>query len=409
MHVSLDSALGRQRRLNQIGETINSIATPAAAFSLRSLTGGDPLAVRVRRESDNFEKDFTVSGIASGALENFCDEATPARNRTGGAKYSSFSASGVTGFSASTSNAAACGYDIFGASGTAVQVSFDIVLNSGSVSVKLRPEFETGSDVSNSESISSSGSKSFTLTSTAEFKALQFIAASADFVVSNFLVNVPYNHSAFVHTWFDQSGNDRHSIQDTDARQPIIVESGTFQNGLKFTHADTTNGKRLSFDRDTSQLGTEFAFVWVGTYSGSSSTPKNILGASRLVQGFNSGSMGLVVRPSVENFRFRNENSSTTNQQIVSTQTMSADTLGVVFANYDDDAVTISLNGTANTATFSSTVLNSTKNFHIMSVTPYATANSPEGICREALVYDTNQVNNRTSIETNIINHYSIS
>lgn len=296
MQLSLKSALGRQRRLNQVGETINSIATPAAAFSLRSLTGGDPLSVRVRRDTgggagDDDERDFTVSEVASGAL--------------------------------------------------------------------------------------------------------------LDFVGSG--------NNGFVHTWFDQSGNDRHAVQDTDPRQPIIVESGTFQNGLKFTHADTTNGKRLSFDRDTSQLGTEFAFVWVGTYSGSSSTPKNLLGASRLVQGFNSGSMGLVVRPSVENFRFRNEKSSTTHQQIVSTQTMSADTLGVVFANYDDDAVTISLNGTANTATFSSTVLNSTKNFHIMSVTPYATANSPEGICREALVYDTNQVNNRTSIETNIINHYSIS
>ena len=71
MHVSLDSALGRQRRLNQVGETITSIAAPTAAYSLRSLTGGDPLAVRVRRSSDNSEQDFTVSGINSGALVAF--------------------------------------------------------------------------------------------------------------------------------------------------------------------------------------------------------------------------------------------------------------------------------------------------------------------------------------------------
>jgi len=69
MHISLDSELGQQRRLNQIGETINSIATPAAAYSLRSLTGGDPLAVRVRRDTD--EQDFTVSEINSGALVAF--------------------------------------------------------------------------------------------------------------------------------------------------------------------------------------------------------------------------------------------------------------------------------------------------------------------------------------------------
>ena len=76
MHISLDSALGRQRRLNQIGETISSIATPAAAYSLRSLTGGDPLAVRVRRDTgggagDDDEQDFTVSEINSGALVAF--------------------------------------------------------------------------------------------------------------------------------------------------------------------------------------------------------------------------------------------------------------------------------------------------------------------------------------------------
>ena len=63
MHTSLDSAIGQQRRLNQVGETINSIAAPAAAYSLRSLTGGDPKVVRVRRESDNTERDFTASGV----------------------------------------------------------------------------------------------------------------------------------------------------------------------------------------------------------------------------------------------------------------------------------------------------------------------------------------------------------
>ena len=76
MHISLDSALGRQRRLNQVGETISSIASLAAAYSLRSLTGGDPRVVRVRRDTggaagDNDEEDFTVSEIDSGALVAF--------------------------------------------------------------------------------------------------------------------------------------------------------------------------------------------------------------------------------------------------------------------------------------------------------------------------------------------------
>jgi len=72
MHISLDSALGQQRRLNQVGESITQIAPdPAAAYSLRSLTGGDPKVVRVRRESDNHEQDFTASEVSSGALVDF--------------------------------------------------------------------------------------------------------------------------------------------------------------------------------------------------------------------------------------------------------------------------------------------------------------------------------------------------
>jgi hypothetical protein len=72
MHVSLDSALGRQRRLNQVGESITQIAPdPAAAYSLRSLTGSDPKVVRVRRGSDNDERDFTASEVSSGALTSY--------------------------------------------------------------------------------------------------------------------------------------------------------------------------------------------------------------------------------------------------------------------------------------------------------------------------------------------------
>ena len=72
MHVSLDSVLGRQRRLNQVGESITQIAPdPAAAYSLRSLTGSDPKVVRVRRGSDNDERDFTASEVSSGALTSY--------------------------------------------------------------------------------------------------------------------------------------------------------------------------------------------------------------------------------------------------------------------------------------------------------------------------------------------------
>jgi len=75
MHISLDSALGRQRRLNSVGESVFQIAPDAAAgYSLRSLTGGDPSVVRVRRESDNGERDFRSSEINSGEMVNWVNQ-----------------------------------------------------------------------------------------------------------------------------------------------------------------------------------------------------------------------------------------------------------------------------------------------------------------------------------------------
>ena len=72
MHVSLDSALGRQRRLNSVGESVLQIApSAAAAYSLRSLTGGDPDVVRVRIGGTTTEETFTASGVSSGALVDF--------------------------------------------------------------------------------------------------------------------------------------------------------------------------------------------------------------------------------------------------------------------------------------------------------------------------------------------------
>jgi hypothetical protein len=72
MHVSLDSALGRQRRLNSVGESVLQIApSAAAAYSLRSLTGGDPEVVRVRIGGTTTEETFTASGVSSGALVDF--------------------------------------------------------------------------------------------------------------------------------------------------------------------------------------------------------------------------------------------------------------------------------------------------------------------------------------------------
>ncbi len=223
--------------------------------------------------------------------------------------------------------------------------------------------------------------------------------------------------NGFVETWYDQSGNGRDSTQTTAARQPIIVESGTFQDGLKFTHTDTTNGKRMYVPRNTSELGTEFALVWVGKITQSESGNRTLLGGIRNVQGYNVGSVGITNIASSQSIRFTNEKTTTSQQNtdiISSSYTINEDF--VAFANYDDDAVTVSVDDTVQTSTFSSTVLTSTADLRIMAGQfasgatggIYRTQESPTGICKEVLVYDTNQSDNRPAIVTNINNKYSL-
>jgi hypothetical protein len=92
MHISLDQAIGRQPRLNRVGQSLLNIGSGAsAAYSLRSLTGDEPKAVRIRRDGDNEERDFTTAEIVNeaAAWTNGLQETTlPADVATSSAAYS---------------------------------------------------------------------------------------------------------------------------------------------------------------------------------------------------------------------------------------------------------------------------------------------------------------------------------
>ena len=237
MHISLDSALGRQRRLNSVGESVLQIApNAAAAYSLRSLTGGDPKVVRVRRDTDNAEQDFTASGISSGALVDFATSGNGVFANTG---YESFTNASASGFTAS--NTGSTGFavsDILdGVNGNAVSVSFDIDITNGSPGLSLRTALNGGSTASNSATYTTSGSKTATLTGNKSYVGIGFTEGDApsNFTVSNFKVL----GNGFVETWYDQSGNSEDAVQETAASQPKIVNAGALvANGLDFDGSD---------------------------------------------------------------------------------------------------------------------------------------------------------------------------
>tara|TARA_S200002703_G_scaffold96403_1_gene83315 strand:- start:477 stop:1406 length:930 start_codon:yes stop_codon:yes gene_type:complete len=65
MHISLDAALQRQPLLSTVGDKLlPTFPGAAAAYSLRALNGDANNVVRVRRSSDDAERDFTAEGVS---------------------------------------------------------------------------------------------------------------------------------------------------------------------------------------------------------------------------------------------------------------------------------------------------------------------------------------------------------
>ena len=119
-----------------------------------------------------------------------------------------------------------------------IVVSFDIVLTgSASPSLTTSNGVNTVQNRSNSETISSSGSFTKTLTCDQNGGTATHIrfADSDDgtFAVTNFRV-VSHTHSAFVHTWYDQAGL-KDASQLTADNQPKIASSGALlADGIEF-------------------------------------------------------------------------------------------------------------------------------------------------------------------------------
>ena len=301
MHTSLDSALGRQRRLNQIGETITSIATPAAAYSLRSLTGGDPEVVNVRRASDNNETKFTVSQINSGALlahVNTPSTVGTAVNCTGSFPYGSFTANGNTGFSASNAggSTAGAGFPYVFADDDVIVVRYTVTnfTNDSGLSPVLRGTNATNTltGVTNSgNAITANGTYTDTLTASGNGTHLLFgDGNTGSYTISDFQI-VSHSGNGFVETWYDQSGNGNHVTQTLDAgKQPKIVNAGSLltQGGKACINFDGSNdflNKATYTQGALSQPNTAFAVAKLDAYTDSNrkvfdgdvSTARNML------------------------------------------------------------------------------------------------------------------------------------
>jgi hypothetical protein len=176
MHSGLGLILNRNKSLFK--GLLDNFSGASAAYSLRRLAKGEGKVVRVRRASDNAEQDFSAAEVADGTLESWVGdyqtELSVARNYTAD-PYESFTNASSSGFTASNSSGTGfAGFDLSGATGDEVEVSFELTIRSGSPQIKLRPAYNSSGSASSGTTYTTSGTKTITLTAIADFGFIAF-------------------------------------------------------------------------------------------------------------------------------------------------------------------------------------------------------------------------------------------
>jgi hypothetical protein len=482
MHVSLDSALGRQRRLNSVGESVLQIApSAAAAYSLRSLTGGDPKVVRVRRASDNHEQDFTASEVSSGALTSFVNaqvvapldiQAETATGRDGAfliakAAYSlrslgtrqatlaatgdtvaradgkyvvqvrrgsddalksftatevtdgtllsfanptytvgtsvesaskpfdSFTSNGNDGFTATnnTTGSATAGFPYTFATGDVISVSFDLVIANNATPTFILSGNNMGSgSLVVGTTFTSSGSYTQEVTSgSGTGTHIAFTDGNTGtFTISNFKVT-SHKADGFVKTWYDQSvdagggAHGNHATQATAASQPKIVNAGSLLNELDFDGTDDTLA--IDFGADLSQANSLFMVHQSDTTTGS---------INEFFDSSGSGNPRTLLDKSGTDYRMLSTSDAGTGVAVTTDKSL-------IFALYNGASSLFAKNGTATGA------LNpGTSSINQNSTLGSSDTRFYDGTMQEFIVYNSDQTDNRTAIEANIGEAYSI-
>jgi hypothetical protein len=234
----------------------------------------------------------------------------------------------------------------------------------------------------------------------------------------------------FVDTWYDQSGNNRPLIQTTASEQPLIVEAGTFLNGVKSNKAtsnDTMQNLQVSTDGTNANFGTDdwasgasskLGAVYVGTVPADSvvSTSSNavIWGGGRAVSSFQSGGVSLqVIKAGNDNWKIVNERQGLSPSTMLNATSLNTDADVILYGTTDNREFTINVNGSGDTETESAD-LDVREDTPLSLFGAYASGanryyqRSSGGVCKECYLYAGDSVANVPALATSINAHYSI-
>jgi hypothetical protein len=217
--------------------------------------------------------------------------------------------------------------------------------------------------------------------------------APSNFTISNFKVL----GNGFVDTWYDQSGNGNHAINDTDAEQPQIVSSGSLiADGIDF---DGSNDVLVA--ASVSGFGATIS-LFEASIRDSGAAAVVSMGSSAATTNTNFGLVeaGSNTQASVRNTTSRTVNASVSGETRLGFAVTTGQTstkvgaLGGTLVESTDDYGNDFTSGELDTIFLGKIRGSSSTEFN--------------GHIKEALIYTSDQSSNRDAIEANIANYYNI-
>ncbi|MHA2047617.1 MAG: hypothetical protein ACW99G_22785 [Candidatus Thorarchaeota archaeon] len=365
MHISLDAALQRQPLLSTVGDKLlPAFPGAAAAYSLRALNGDANDVVKVRRDADNEERDFTAEGVSLELADwvNGKQESTlPADVATAAAAYSLRKVKAAY-------------------SGNAVRIRRE------SDDVEVDVAFDSNGEVSTSSAITN-------VTESPD-------AGDTTATTLGAFLTEGGNQDATVQTWYDQAGS-LDATQDTAASQPKIAEAGSLVTKSGKPSIDFTLDSTFLVNLDFSITETEHAVfaVWQPAKDGATGTEAR----SRALYS-NQGSGIFIATPNsnnqigfkrfgtIQNFALDVSNLNTINAHAFVGTSSGADYYFNGSSIYSD-----SLTGT-----------NATRNDLYIGTKQNVTSHDTEGYISEFIFYNSDQSSNFFKIQSNINNHYGL-
>ena len=196
-------------------------------------------------------------------------------------------------------------------------------------------------------------------------------------------------NNGFVRTWYDQSGNSKNAEQSNTSKQPKLIESGAI--------ASRSGLDGCLFNGSTTNLVATFNTTSAHYFSGVYVSEGNSV--SSLARNNSFSGLGYLY---THNYGYRG---STSGSNAILLYNAPESSKILISAGSAGSGLFLAANGSVVNTNAAFTVAPSTANMQIGS---YNTAEFLDGVISELLFYNSDQSTNRTAIESNINDHYSI-